>query len=135
MKKLVIAITISLIVMGVFLCTNNVYAAEQAIDEKTQSKIIEIKESAEKSLEDYKEKYGSDTYGFVAYILNIIRIYSIPFCFLGIALGAIYQYVIGIRKLDILEKGMTLMVSFVTILIVCQILPLAFAVFVKFGRG
>ena len=43
MKKLVIAITISLIVMGVFLCTNNVYAAEQAIDEKTQSKIIEIK--------------------------------------------------------------------------------------------
>ena len=39
------------------------------------------------------------------------------------------------NKLDTLEKGMALIVSFVTILIICQILPLAFAVFVKFGRG
>ena len=86
-------------------------------------------------LEDYKEKYGSDAYGLVAYILNIIRIYSIPFCFLGIAIGAMHQYVIGIRKLDTLEKGMGLMVTFVTLLIVCQVLPLAFAMFIKFGRG
>ena len=39
------------------------------------------------------------------------------------------------NKLDTLEKGMALIVTFVTILIICQILPLAFAVFVKFGRG
>ena len=98
-------------------------------------KIIEIKENASNSLEDYKQKYGSDAYGLVAYILNLVRIYSIPLCFLGIAIGAIHQYIIGIRKLDTLEKGMALIVSFVTILIICQILPLAFAVFVKFGRG
>lgn len=49
--------------------------------------------------------------------------------------GAIHKYVIGIRKLDTLEKGMGLIVTFVTLLIICQILPLAFAVFVKFGRG
>ena len=55
--------------------------------------------------------------------------------FLGIAIGAIHQYVIGIRKLDTLEKGMGLIVTFVTLLIICQILPLAFAMFVKFGRG
>ena len=114
---------------------NTVYATEQAIDTKTESKIVEIKENATNSLEDYKEKYGSDAYGVVAYILNIVRIYSIPLCFLGIAMGAIHQYIIGIRKLDTLEKGMGLIVSFVTILIICQILPLAFAVFVKFGRG
>ena len=101
----------------------------------SKNKIIEIKENAMNSLEDYKQKYGSDAYGFVAYILNLVRIYSIPLCFLGIAIGAIHQYVIGIRKLDTLEKGMALIVSFVTILIICQILPLAFAVFVKFGRG
>jgi len=135
MKKILAIITIFIVIIGTFLVATNVYAAEQAIDEETQSKIVEIKDNAAKSLDDYKEKYGSDVYGLVAYILNLVRIYSIPLCFLGIAIGAIHQYVIGIRKLDTLEKGMALIVTFVTILIICQILPLAFAVFVKFGRG
>ena len=135
MKKILAIITIFIVIIGTFLVATNVYAAEQAIDVETQSKIVEIKDNAAKSLDDYKEKYGSDVYGLVAYILNLVRIYSIPLCFLGIAIGAIHQYVIGIRKLDTLEKGMALIVTFVTILIICQILPLAFAVFVKFGRG
>ena len=122
--------------LGIFTFTNTVYAeTTKAIDNKTESQLVEIKETQTKSLEDYKQKYGSDAYGTVAYILNIVRIYSIPFCFLGIAIGAIHQYVIGIRKLDTLEKGMGLIVTFVTLLIICQILPLAFAMFVKFGRG
>lgn len=135
MKKTVIIVIILTIIVAMFLNVGRVYGAEKAIDEITESKIVQIKENASNSLEDYKERYGSDTYGFVAYILNIIRIYSIPLCFLGIAIGAIHQYIIGIRKLDTLEKGMAAIVSFVTILIICQILPLAFAVFVKFGRG
>ena len=135
MKKAIIIVTMFILVFGIFICTNTVCAAEQAIDEETESKLVEIKENAANSLEDYQEKYGSDIYGLVAYILNIIRIYSIPFCFLGIALGAIHKYVIGVRKLDTLEKGLGLIVTFVTLLIICQILPLAFAVFVKFGRG
>ena len=136
MKKTLKIIMATLVVfLGIFAFTNNVYAAEKAIDDKTESQLVEIKETQTKSLEDYKQKYGSDAYGIVAYILNIVRIYSIPFCFLGIAIGAIHQYVIGIRKLDTLEKGMGLIVTFVTLLIICQILPLAFAMFVKFGRG
>ena len=136
MKKTLKIIMATLVVfLGIFAFTNNVYAAEKAIDNKTESQLVEIKETQTKSLEDYKQKYGSDAYGIVAYILNIVRIYSIPFCFLGIAIGAIHQYVIGIRKLDTLEKGMGLIVTFVTLLIICQVLPLAFAMFVKFGRG
>ena len=136
MKKTLKIIMATLVVfLGIFAFTNNVYAAEKAIDNKTESQLVEIKETQTKSLEDYKQKYGSDAYGIVAYILNIVRIYSIPFCFLGLAIGAIHQYVIGIRKLDTLEKGMGLIVTFVTLLIICQILPLAFAMFVKFGRG
>lgn len=136
MKKTLAIFTILIIIVGVFCCTNKVYAtSSKAIDESTQSKIVEIKETQTKTLQDYKDKYGSDAYGLVAYILNIVRIYSIPFCFLGIAIGAIHQYVIGIRKLDTLEKGMGLIVTFVTLLIICQVLPLAFAMFVKFGRG
>lgn len=136
MEKNIIIITIIMLIIGIFFIANKTYATtDKAIDDKTESKIIEIKENAANSLEDYKAKYGSDSYGTVAYILNIVRIYSIPVCFLGIAVGAIHQYVIGIRKLDTLERGMAFIVTCVTLLIICQILPLAFAIFVKFGRG
>ena len=135
MKKGMIIVTIIMLVVGIFCIANQTYAEDRAIDDQTESKIVEIKDNAAKSLEDYKAKYGSDTYGTVAYILNLVRIFSIPICFLGIAVGAIHQYVIGIRKLDTQERGMAFIVTCVTLLIICQILPLAFAVFVKFGRG
>ncbi len=135
MKKGIIIVTVIMLIMGIFLIADKSYAENKAIDEKTESKIVEIKDNAARSLEDYKVKYGSDVYGTVAYILNLVRIYSIPVCFLGIAVGAIHQYVIGVRKLDTLERGMAFIVTCVTLLIICQILPLAFAVFVKFGRG
>lgn len=135
MKKTAIFIVIITIILGMFIVNNKVYAAnESAIDSNTESKLIEIKENAAKSLEDYKVKYGSDAYGLTAYVLNLIRIYSIPLCFLGIAISAIYQYVIGIRKLDTKEKGLVMMVTFITLLVICQVLPLAFAIVVKFGR-
>ena len=135
MKKTLAIITMLVMILGIVTFTNKVYASEKAIDNRTESQLVEIKETQTKSLEDYQEKYGSDAYGTVAYILNIVRIYSIPFCFLGITIGAIHQYVIGIRKLDTLEKGMGLIVTFVTLLIICQVLPLEFAMFIKFGRG
>ena len=133
MKK-VVAIMI-LLMMTVICGYSQVYAATDIIDEKNESQLVQIKENSAKTLEEYKQKYGSDAYGLTAYILNLIRIYSIPLCFLGIAISAMYQYVIGIRKLDTQEKGLVLMVSFITILVICQILPLAFAIVVKFGRG
>ena len=133
MKKIV-AIIILLMTLVIF-GYEQVYAAENIIDEQNESQLIKIKENTAKTLEEYKQKYGSDAYGLTAYILNLIRIYSIPLCFLGIAVSAIYQYVIGIRKLDTQEKGLIMMISFITILVICQILPLAFAIVVKFGRG
>lgn len=156
MKKIAVIFTTFMLLIGILSINNTyVYAAEneaintesssstninensesKAIDDETESKLVEIKDNAARSLEDYKVKYGSDAYGTVAYILNLVRIYSIPLCFLGIVIGVIHQYVIGIRKMDTLTKGMGLVVTFVTLLIICQILPLAFAVFVKFGRG
>ena len=133
MKKIVaiIILLFTIILFGY----NQVYATENIIDEKNESQLIKIKENSAKTLEEYKEKYGSDAYGLTAYILNMIRVYSIPLCFLGIAVSAMYQYVIGIRKLDTQEKGLVMMISFVTILVICQVLPLAFAIVVKFGRG
>lgn len=134
MRKVFASIAIFMVIFSVFAGTP-VFAENNIIDAENESQLIKIKENAAKTIDDYKEKYGSDAYGITAYILNIIRIYSIPLCFLGIAISAIYQYIIGIRKLDTQEKGLVMMVSFITILVICQILPLAFAIIVKFGRG
>ena len=120
------------------ICTTQVYAtnvSNEIISEETKSQLVEIKDKELKSMEDYKEAYGSDTYGLVAYILDKVRVYSIPVAFLGIAISAIYQYVIGIRKLDVRDKGFNAMIGMVTMLIICQVLPLIFAIVVKGWRG
>lgn len=139
MKKSVTVIVASIIVL-ILSCffINKSYAVETGketvIANETESKLVQLKESELKSLDDYKVKYGSDSYGFTAYILHKVQIYSIPFCFLGIMIGAIYNYVLGIRHLEIAEKGLGLMVLFVTLAIICQVLPLVFTIVVKFGR-
>ena len=96
--------------------------------------LVQIKENSEKKLEDYKDEYGSDAYGIAAYILNAVRIYSIPVCFVGIAIGGIYQ-VIGIRKLDERDRGFGIMIGCITVLVITQLLPLIFAIVVKGWRG
>ena len=70
-----------------------------------------------------------------AFILNKVRIYSIPLCFVGVAISAIYQYVIGVRKLDVRDKGFYLMIGIITVFVICQVLPLIFAIVVKGWRG
>ena len=137
MKKIArIFAILALVLIVLLLCSSLVNAATtEVIDKDTESQLVGIKNNAKSSLENYKEKYGSDAYGFTAYILNLVRIYSIPFGFLGITISGIYQYIIGIRHLENNERGLVMMVSCITILVICQILPLAFAIVVKFGRG
>ena len=151
MKKLLIVFLIAFM----FICTMNtvfVYATNDnqvssdvqeqgsnllgnGLSNDTKSELKDLKEKSNSELQEFIEKYGSQTYGIAAYILDKVRIYSIPLCFVGIAIGAIYQYVIGIRKLDVRDKGFGVVIAFVTILIICQILPLIFAIVVKGWRG
>ena len=136
MKKIVIALLVVMCVLSIMV-SYKVYASngENILNSSTGSKLIEIKDKTAKELEDYIEAYGDETYGFTAYILNKVRFFSIPLCFLGISVAAIYQYVIGIRKLDTRYKGFFALIAFVTILIICQVLPFVFVVVVKFGRS
>lgn len=110
-------------------------AENTIVQSETMSQLVEIKNKEKKTLEDYKVAYGSETYGLTAYILSRVQVYSIPFCFLGIAISAIYQYVLGIRKLDTRDKGFTIMISIITIFVIAQVLPLIFAIVVKGWRG
>ena len=115
--------------------TANTKTSTQNSEKAVTSQLVEIKNKEKTTLEDYQESYGSETYGLTAYVLSRIQIYSIPFCFIGIAVSAIYQYVLGIRKLDVRDKGFTIMISIITIFIIAQVLPLIFAVVVKGWRG
>lgn len=155
-KKLVVNIVIVLLILGMFItgveatntnatmnieprttiqATETQVQSENTLQEESTGKLIEMKEKELKSIEDYNEKYGSEAYGMTAYLLNKIRIYSIPFAFVGIAIAAIFQYVIGIRKLDVRDRGFGVMIAIITVFVICQILPLIFAIVVKGFRG
>ena len=133
MKKVIAILSILFLLMG----GTSVYAANQVTEtaQSTTGKIIEIKDKELKTLEEYKEAYGSDAYGLTAFLLSKIRVYSIPFGFVAIIIAAIYQYIIGIKKLDVRDKGFALMIASVTIVVICQVLPLVFAIVVKGWRG
>lgn len=134
MKKALTMLAIFVVLFSIIVLAYSkpIYATNTAGGEST---LIQIKESQAKNLEEYKEKYGSDTYGFTAYVLHLVQIYSIPFCFLGIVISIIYKVVLGARHLESAEKGLGMIVAIVTVTIICQVLPLIFAIVVKFGKG
>ena len=137
MKK-VVAIMFIIMFLLVFILGNvSVFATESnLVPNTTTTNLVDLKDKAWSALEDYKAAYGGNaTYGLVAYILNIVRIYSIPFGFVGIVLAAIYRYVIGIRKLDVQDKGFGVLVAIITVMVICQVLPLIFTIVVKGWRG
>ena len=136
-KHFTIAIVFIFILMIICALSYKTYATtsgEEVLKSDQATELLEIKQTAKSTLDDYIDKYGSRPFGVAAYILNGIRIYSIPFCFVGIAIGAVYQYVLGIRKLDVQEKGLAMIASFVTILLICQVLPFIFAIVVNGWR-
>ena len=135
MKKILVSFAIIFYIIA----STQVFATDtkntiESLQNNSMTNLVKMKDSEKKSLEDYQQSYGSESYGLTAYILSRIQIYSIPFCFLGIAISAIYQYVLGIRKLDTRDKGFAIMISIITLFIIAQILPLIFAIVVKGWR-
>lgn len=125
MKKIVISLFIA-IVMVIFF-EKIVYAND---DIEVNSQIINLKERNINEIENYKSQYGNDSFGIVAYILSKVRLYSIPLCFLGFCIVKMYE-AIGTRHVEALAKARGLRVMFVSIFLMCQILPLVFAIVIK----
>ncbi len=139
-EKIAAIIMIVLLTLGLF--ATSISATDANITTNTTDlrndatvNLVEMKDRELETLQDYQESYGDNTYGLVAYILNVIRIYSIPFGFVGIAISGIYRYIIGIRKLDVRDKGFGAMIGIITVMVICQVLPLVFAIVVKGWRG
>ena len=133
MKKTIAIILIILCMLSI----NTVYASNtNTLEENTKNDIVEIKDEMELKKEEYTEKYGSDAYWVAGYILEeIVQPYSIPLCFAGIAVGLVFQYVMGTRRLDYKHRGFGTVIVFVTILVICQVLPFIYALVVTGWRG
>ena len=140
MKKVLVGLMIAILMLIVISTTsmaNNTEVVYSTNNNETNivGEVSKLKDKAKSELDDYVERYGSESYGLTAFILKKVQIYSIPFCFLGVALSAIYQYVLGIRKLDTRDKGFYSLVGFVTLFVICQVLPLVFVIVIKGWRG
>ena len=135
MKKICASILIMFFIfsLGMVFATTEVNTIN-VIENETANEILEIKNDVDNEMDEYAKKYGSESYGLAAFILNKVRIYSIPLCFLGIAIGALYQFVMGTRRLDMKHRGYGIIIASVTILVICQVLPLIFAVVVNGWR-
>ena len=135
MKKSIAVIVI--LMLGIFMAISPVYATEiNNLEEKNKSEMSQVQDEMEQKKIEYTKKYGSEEYWLAGYILEeIVRIYSIPICFVGIAAGAIFQYVLGTRRLEYKHRGFGLIITFVTILVICQVLPFVYAIVVTGWRG
>ena len=113
-KKISMVVIIFAMLVGmltIFSCSAYAVTGEEVLNSTQATELVEIKETTKGKLAEYIEKYGSTPFGVAAYVLNVVRIYSIPFCFVGIALGSIFQYVLGIRKLDVRDRGFMLIIT------------------------
>ena len=137
MKKIIVGIILVLMLSLVISTTvfAEVATVNNTIADGNANKISGMKESVSDKIAEYSEKYESDAYGLAAYVLNVARIFSIPVCFVGIIIGALNQYVLGTRRLDKKHKGYGMIMTFVTLLVICQVLPLIFTVVVMGWRG
>lgn len=133
MKKTIAIILIVLCVLSL----NTVFAANaKKGEENNLNNVVNIQDEMEVKKAEYTEKYGSDAYWVAGYIIEeIVQPYSIPLCFAGIAIGLVFQYVMGTRRLDYKHRGFGTVIIFVTILIICQVLPFIYALVVTGWRG
>ena len=132
---IVVIFVLVLLSISIFATDTNITTNTAELKNDATVNLVQIKNKELETLKDYQDSYGDSTYGLVAYILNIIRLYSIPFGFVGIAITSLYRYIIGIRKLDVRDKGFGAMIGIITVMVICQVLPLVFAIVVKGWRG
>ena len=134
MKKTIAVILIILCILSI---GTVVFGTEvNTLENNNKNDVEEMKSKMEVKREEYTEKYGSDAYWLAGFIIEeIVKPYSIPFCFIGIVVGLLFQYVLGTRRLDYKHRGFSTVIVFVTILLICQVLPFIYALVVIGWRG
>lgn len=137
LKEIIIILAfIILLVLGIFFGVKALSGNSGDTSVTNSNSIISaLNQKNNEKLNRYVEKYGSEGFGFVAYVLSIIQRYSIPICVLIYVVGAFYYYVISIKKFVEGERGYGMIVSSIIFLVIAQVAPLVFALIVTIGRS
>ena len=137
MRKLYTFLMVLMIVICFFACA---FAAEETSEQNltagsnASETVLNNVKNREEKIAEYTAKYGGDAvYGKTAYYLGLAQKYSIPICFIGLAIGALNFFIIGNKKLEKREQGFGMIVAFLLGLVVFQVLPLLYAIVVA-GR-
>ena len=132
---LIILVFIVILVLAIFFGVKALSNNNENINTDSNSIISMLNQKNNKHLNKYVEKYDSEGFGLVAYVLSIIQRYSIPICVLLYVVGAFYYYVISIKKFVEGERGYGMIVSSIVFLVIAQVAPLVFALIVTIGRS
>jgi hypothetical protein len=98
MKKVITFV----IIIFIILSFTSVFAmdAKEIEETDTTSNLIEEQQRVRTRLDESIERYhGNETYGTVAFVLATIRYYSIPVCFLGIAVRSNFAIYFRYKKI------------------------------------
>ena len=124
---------IMLVIIFIILIFGTVFAVEEIeySDRNVTQELIEQRERTRTRIDEFEARYGSRAYGTTAFVLEQIRWFSLPICFLGMAAGAIFHFALGTRRLDMKQRGQRMLYAFGTLLVIAQVLPLLFALVVR----
>lgn len=102
------------------------------VPNETKANLLNVKNQTKKDFLRYKNEYNNSMlFAITAYILNLVRIASIPIFIVILLVSYIYQYVLGIQKRQIWNKGYFLRRVAVVCFVATQVIPLLFALIVK----
>lgn len=143
MKKLILTVSIIMVLLtGTLSFATNEHSTEPDMSVAVTSvedeapvngasqKILNNMSKKERKIAEYTDKYNDKTNAVVAYYLDLIQLYSIPVCVIGLTIGAFNFYIVGDKKLDKKEQGFGYIMSFLCGLVFFQVLPFIFALLV-----
>ncbi len=106
---------------------------DEALPSKQKTELFKIKEQSRDALTKSKEKYKNNAvYGTIAYILDIVRLTSLPFFVVGYLISIVYEFIVGMKRREMVRKGRGMRITMVSAFVMAQIMPLIFAIVIKF---
>ena len=112
---------------------NNNISGDDALPTKQKTELLNMKENTRTTLQKYQERYKNNAvYGFIAYILNVVRLASIPFFIIGILISVVYEYIIGMKRREMVRKGRGMRITMGSLFVTAQVLPLIFVIVINF---
>lgn len=110
-----------------------VVEGDDALPQKQKSELLKMKDQSRDQLTKHKEKYKNNAvYGTIAYILNIVRLASVPFFIIGYLISIVYEFIVGMKRREMVRKGRGMRITLVSTFVMAQVLPLIFAIVIKF---